>query len=523
METGDGERFFDEKLCNPRESFRDLTVEAFELLMQFFILINEEKGFIEVTRVQEPKNLCYGNFSNLSNIQQRYSFNKKKEKEREREQPEMRVRTHPEKLKGVEILWRIIQEADIKPVTEKARDFLSKLYTKLAEELEPHASLIRNYFIETYLERLNGLLVSSQLQTIERMITLMMDMIDESERKGTGRLKSHCALLKGPLIVFTVSNEITTGKSVPKEMEVSVHANTSIWELKAELGKYVESSAECMKMTIGGKEMQDTDNGKIINDFVSKKRGYIKLEKKNMDDVPKAALITEEGILTERAHKAFTAIFNKFAKDGKMDDEATALFTQNTTKESFVQKSDTRVRMILANFGKANGSYLELDGFLDFYRDALATRKDDLVRQNLLAHGYRNDLKNISEIEEAEVDISSLPRYILSSNPRSFELLFRVLDMGDSKVGEQVWNLISRLTTNEGIYGKLLELKDGVAWEELVCVKSKYRLLYALQIIESFLEDEVLEKKEWRKKFIEKGGSHVLLSLIHISEPTRPY
>eukprot|EP00826_Nyctotherus_ovalis_P024947 TRINITY_DN19256_c0_g1_i1.p1 TRINITY_DN19256_c0_g1~~TRINITY_DN19256_c0_g1_i1.p1 ORF type:complete len:130 (+),score=28.42 TRINITY_DN19256_c0_g1_i1:104-493(+) len=108
-------------------------------------------------------------------------------------------------------------------------------------------------------------------------------------------------------------------------------------------------------------------------------------------------------------------------------------------------------------------------------------------------YGYRNDLKKLNEVEEAVIDIKTLPRYILSCNPKSFELLFQILDKGDAHSGEQTWNLVSRLTTNEAVYKRLAELEVSSdnkqpMWEKLIDVHSKYRLLY----------------------------SHVLLSLIHI-------
>ena len=43
----------------------------------------------------------------------------------------------------------------------------------------------------------------------------------------------------------------------PKKMEVNVNSNATIWELKTEIGKYIESTPECMKISVGLKEIKD--------------------------------------------------------------------------------------------------------------------------------------------------------------------------------------------------------------------------------------------------------------------------
>eukprot|EP01022_Parablepharisma_sp_SALTPOND_P017473 TRINITY_DN27_c0_g1_i1.p1 TRINITY_DN27_c0_g1~~TRINITY_DN27_c0_g1_i1.p1 ORF type:complete len:1307 (-),score=219.52 TRINITY_DN27_c0_g1_i1:4411-8331(-) len=527
----DGKKFFEEKICSTKNSFEHLTIEAFGCIIQFFDLINEHEGLVSVYRPPTHKYNSYTSYSSVSGAYYgEYSFTKKNENAL----PEVRTKVHPEKLNGVEIFWRIVQEAGNKDVVEKARDFLSKLYTMLSVELESQASEIRGAFIETYLEKL-GILISSSVpqknQMIARMISLMVDMIDESERKGTGRLKSHSALLKGYLISLVVHNNLTSGKTVPKKLEIETYSNTTIWELKAELGKYVEASPECMKVSVGAKELKDTDNGKTIGEFMQKRSGSLTLAKKDMDDIPKSPLVTESGKLTEKAKAAFIDIFNKFSKDGKMDHEGAAQFIQNTTGEGLVPVDDSRIKILFANFDQDNDGFLDADGFAEFYRDAIVNNREDTVRQNLAVHGFRNDLKKLNEIEETVINITTLPRYILSCNPKSFELFFKILDMGDNKSGEQAWSLISRLATNKSMYDQLFSLdgSDKFSWEELIDTHSTYRLLYSLQIIESFLEESDphkestvdSRKKDWRRNFISKGGFEFLLSIYMNQDPAK--
>jgi len=528
MDPAEGKKFFEEKICNPKNSFENLTTESFNCIIQFFTLVNENEGLVQVNRSNRSKYSSYTSYSNVSGaVYGEYSFTKKDDDN----MPELRTKVHPQKLHGSEIFWKIVQEVVSKDVIEKARDFLNKLYTMLSGELEGKASEIRGSFIETYLEKLSALTKEShgnETPMITKMINLMMDMIDESERKGTGNIKSHSALLKGPMLSFNVINNATTSKNVPKKMDIEAYSNTTIWQLKKELGKYIESSPECIKISIGTKELKDTDNGKTIGELMQKRSSTLTLDKKNMDDIPKAPLVTEDNKLTPKAKVAFTEIFNKFAKDGKMNNEGAAQFIQNTTGEPSVAACDTRVKMLFANFDTDKDGFLDADGFCEFYRDAIVTKREDTVRQNLAVHGFRNDLKRMNEVEEVIIDISTLPRYILSCNPKSFDLLFKILDMGESNSGEQTWNLISRLTTNEMMYRQLLSLnakkddKGNTIWNELIDVHSTYRLLYSLQIMESFLEEkdpnkDTLDdplKKAWQKQFIELGGFDYLLSIF---------
>ena len=355
----------------------------------------------------------------------------------------------------------------------------------------------------------------------------MRDMIDESEKYGTGGLKSHRALLKGEPIEVTVRNNLTTGKAIPKKMEVNVNSNVTIWELKTEIGKYIESSPECMKLSIALKEVKDTDNGKTIGELILKRRGIITVTKKNMDDVKKVPLVNEESQLTAGGRNAFGAIFNKFATNGKMTREEGAAFIMGTTGEKGVTADDGRITMLFnTEYKDSNGLLLE-EGFCEFYRKCVIEGREDTVWDNIHTHGFRNDLKKLNEVVEKKVDSSTLPRYLLSLNPKSFDLLFSI--MGNKDTSEELtWELISRLSTNEVMYNNLLSFetvadKDGkVIWEKLIDKHSTLRLLYCLQILESFLvedSDVTIKKRKWKEDFIEKGGFAYLLGIMMNQKP----
>ena len=529
----EGKAFFEEKICSANNNYGNMSIEAFSCILQFFILINEHEGLISVTYAPVQKYKSYTSYSNVAGPTfENYSFTKKDENAL----PDVKSKVHPDKLNGIKVFWKIVQEANNKDVMEKSRDFLNKIYTQLSGEIESAASQIRVNFIETYLNKLEYLLESkanNKSDMIGRLVKLMKDMIDESERAGTGGLKSFKALLKGDLIALLVRNNLTNGKGIPKKMDVEVHSNTTIWELKTEIGKYIESSPECMKISIGLKELKDIDNGKTIGEFIINRKGVVTIAKKIMDNIKKVPLVTPDRQLTPDAKRAFHEIFLKFAKKEKMDIEGAISFIKGATGEKSVSQDDNRV-INLFTHDKDKDGLLESEEFQEFYKECILDNKEEIVWENIRNHGFRNDLKKISEVTEKTVEISTLPRYILSRNPKSFDLFFKILDSKDCPV-ELAWDLITRLSVNEVIYNKLCNFdsdvdQDGkIQWNKLIETHSTFRLLYCLQIIESYIEEDssvvqqeaAIKKKKWREDFIEKGGFEYLLNTLVNSDPTQ--
>jgi len=136
---------------------------------------------------------------------------------------------------------------------------------------------------------------------------------------------------------------------------------------------------------------------------------------------------------------------------------------------------------------------VDKDGFVEFYRQA-CLRKEEVVRSNILAHNYRNDLKKISDTCEENTDKTVLPRYILAHNPEYFDCLFALLDRPDDS-SKEAWNLIQKLVTNPTIQSKIMHLnvdkneKGEYDWDSLIDTKSIFKLLYMFQIIESLIEE----------------------------------
>lgn len=71
---------------------------------------------------------------------------------------------------------------------------------------------------------------------------LIKILLNESEKRGIGSLKSLSGLVKGDLMTINVTNELTAGSDVPKKFELKIYSNKTLMELRMEISKKIKSS-----------------------------------------------------------------------------------------------------------------------------------------------------------------------------------------------------------------------------------------------------------------------------------------
>jgi len=106
-------------------------------------------------------------------------------------------------------------------------------------------------------------LIEEKKDIIVKCLLFFKLIIEESEKKGTARIKSHSALLKKKVVNLFVSSFI----SKADDFFIRVYGNTTIWELKEIISKRVKISHEFLKIVIKSNEISESDNGKTIIDF----------------------------------------------------------------------------------------------------------------------------------------------------------------------------------------------------------------------------------------------------------------
>eukprot|EP01105_Mastigella_eilhardi_P014361 TRINITY_DN3272_c0_g1_i6.p1 TRINITY_DN3272_c0_g1~~TRINITY_DN3272_c0_g1_i6.p1 ORF type:complete len:2846 (+),score=628.82 TRINITY_DN3272_c0_g1_i6:898-8538(+) len=111
-------------------------------------------------------------------------------------------------------------------------------------------------------------------------------------------------------------------------------------------------------------------------------------------------------------------------------------------------------------------------------------------------------------------DFNVQPSTILSQ-PCHFDTLFRLLsDVDDPTIGQLIWELLCMLPTNQRLSQELSDIATKAGdpqWDQLLDSRSLFKLLYSLEIVESFLAPspdptEETRRSTWRAYFLQHGG-----------------
>lgn len=213
------------------------------------------------------------------------------------------------------------------------------------------------------------------------------------------------------------------------------------------------------------------------------------------------------------------------------------------TKEE-ITVEDTRIQQLFATYDKSGSGCIEREGFIQFYKDSIfSPTKIKAVWDNLRSMGVRNDLKKMSDpYEYYNEDKTILPRYQLAHNEELFNTIFYLQDL-DEAIAKEAFNFLCLISTNPTIYKQVLFADEKTDWNSLLNETNIYKLIYILQIVESFLEDielnavnidsfsneesilnnennftneQLTEKKiEWMRSFVEFGGFNKLINVSY--------
>ena len=125
----------------------------------------------------------------------------------------------------------------------KAIDFLIKVYSCLDEDLNDKKIDIQDGLIS---KCINIVKESKDEARIKRAIEIIKHIIYEAEKKGTGDVQPHNALLKGELL----ERVVIKNKASPKRgnFVISVYSNVTVWELKKEVAKQLDLSPKYLRL-----------------------------------------------------------------------------------------------------------------------------------------------------------------------------------------------------------------------------------------------------------------------------------
>lgn len=186
--------------------------------------------------------------------------------------------------------------------------------------------------------------------------------------------------------------------------------------------------------------------------------------------------------------------------------------------------NDRKIKEVFERWDTDLDGYLVLEDFISFYHNA-AQQRPKHVWHNLSSYHYRNDLRKEYEVEQGEVNVKILPRYLISKNAEYYHVLFKLIEE-KGKIADDVWRLLNRLPTSPEILKKVMSLegvKTGTEgtpdWKALLDIQNNYLLLYCLNVFEYLMEDESakeyqLESDQFRTDFIFYGGFEHLFNVF---------
>eukprot|EP01132_Coremiostelium_polycephalum_P001351 gene1351-1706_t len=128
---------------------------------------------------------------------------------------------------------------------------------------------------------------------------------------------------------------------------------------------------------------------------------------------------------------------------------------------------------------------------------------------------YNGETISFQEIPEPRFT-EPPPTFNINFDQSKFSLLFSLLNI--DSVAQEVWDLLMLLPVNRQILQDITTLRTPVNWNSLLDPTSSYRLLYSLQIIESFLNPSLQEsesdRNEWKNRFVTSGGVNHLMDIL---------
>ena len=290
---------------------------------------------------------------------------------------------------------------------------------------------------------------------VKRVMLVLTNILQMSEKQGTGDVQPHNAVLKGEMLDRIIINNLTSPKA--ENIVVRVFTSATVWEFRKEVSRLIELSPKYVEFELSDKsKITDSMNGMVLEQIGLKNQDIITVR---MIDVKEEVAVEpicdlEKSRLTPKAYKIFNEWYDlyKDPEKEKMTKTSACRFILGVTNE-FCKEDDKRITSIFSNYAKndTTGESLDREEFLKFYYMA-AKDKIKSVHENLEHSFIRTDLKKYSEIvEETAYSKTEMPRYMISGEQKQFDKLMNLLNRND-EASPHVWNLIRSLATNQQLY-----------------------------------------------------------------------
>lgn len=452
MDLGEVGEFFTEKIACNELDVKTLAPVGFEFLQFYFLSVNEKEGNLQRKASPSTQRTGYAGYGNTpSKWSYSYSWNTNNQNNQKKEDenglgstPAFTLQRLPSELKELEMLWTLVLNCERPDVAPRVINFLIKVHLSLADDL----TASRLEVLTGLIHRCMTILRSEEgkdPRLARRVIDILKNLVHETEVRGTGDVLPHGALQKGEALEpLAVRNKATMKGG---ELLVQVHTNTTLWDLKKEIAAVLDLAPRYLQISRGfgtkSVELKEIDNGKTMKALGFAGGESLTAQKLTAEaQVPNAALIGSDGELTPAARRVFGGWYDMFCIKGEFTKESAAHFIEGCCGD-LPAPTDTRIAGLFQTYDKDGDGVIQRDEFLLFYKNCSRSEKATTVRENLKAFDVRADLKKWSEVEqEATLAIEEMPRYFISKDQETFDLLLELLDGKDPRVAEEAWELV---------------------------------------------------------------------------------
>jgi len=224
VETESLIEFFRYHLRPESKAFEALTLEGFYCVQSFILLSNElSKKLLRTDEMfQQDQFQKFTSYSNVTGgVYSSYSFNNQQTATSDPDNPQFHILVDPREIEGLEKLWKIAIDSNDKQVADRAANLLIKLFTSTSPDDEYKIPQYEDMFIGTCMQilkaeaakneevkeaddkqkkgplYLNRAILPPSHKKILKCLSMLRELIRNSETGGTNGLKPHVALFKG--------------------------------------------------------------------------------------------------------------------------------------------------------------------------------------------------------------------------------------------------------------------------------------------------------------------------------------
>ena len=180
-----------------------------------------------------------------------------------------KVRVDPFELTDIKMAWETALECEVPEVINKAVAFLVNCYLSIDDDLEDR----RNEIMQSLNNRCFELIAASQDDParIKRLVRILEGVIQISEKKGTGDVQPHNAILKGEMLDRIIIRYMVKNKNWGARMQldrsivVKLFSSATVWEFKKEVSQMLGLAPKYLKLALPNKELlKDSQHGMTL-------------------------------------------------------------------------------------------------------------------------------------------------------------------------------------------------------------------------------------------------------------------